>query len=65
MNTRYKNSLLLIFTMLILFTACDVVDNITGNKGTKNESTIHPVLVNGKWGYINTTGKVLVEGNIR
>ena len=61
MNTHYKHSYGLFVLFLILFSACDIVDNITGNGESNDKTTLHPVLVNGKWGYINNSGKVLVE----
>ncbi len=55
--------LLLISSCITLFflSGCNVIDGITGNDDDKTESTLHPVLLNDKWGYINQKGKMVLS----
>lgn len=58
-----KLKLLLLFSSfvsLLLLSGCNIIDDLTGKDDNK-ENTIHPVLLNGKWGYINQTGKMVIS----
>lgn len=46
---------------LLMLSACSVVDGITGNKDDDKIVTLHPVLLNGKWGYINNSGNMVIN----
>jgi hypothetical protein len=58
-----KLKLLLLFSSfisLLFLSNCNVIDGITG-KDEKQEPSIHPVLLNGKWGYIDQSGKMVIS----
>lgn len=46
---------------LLLLSGCNVVDTVTGKDDDKSETTLHPILLNGKWGYINNDGNIEIE----
>lgn len=52
----------LILSLLSLFALsnCSVVDGLKGDDN-EIEASLHPVLLNGKWGYINSTGNMEIE----
>lgn len=45
---------------LIVLSGCNAVDAITG-KDDDNDDTLHPILLNEKWGYINNSGNIAIE----
>ena len=46
---------------LIILSGCNLVDGITGKDEKQTEDTLHPILLNEKWGYINQEGKVVIS----
>jgi hypothetical protein len=57
-------TLIISIISLIALSGCNLVDSITGKDDDKNnEITLHPVLLNGKWGYINNSGNIEIEPN--
>ena len=63
MNKKLQ-TIALIISLLSLFalSGCAVVDGFKGDNDDASE-TLHPVLLNGKWGYINTSGNMVIEPN--
>lgn len=53
--------LFLSFVCLIILSGCNVIDGITGKDNEEQKTTIHPVLLNGEWGYINQKGKMVIS----
>ncbi len=51
----------LLVSLPFLFSGCDLVDSLTGKKDDDSKNVIHPVLLNGKWGYINSKGQIAVK----
>ncbi len=62
MNKKLQ-TLALILSLISLFalSGCSLVEGIQGNDDDTEETTLHPVLLNGKWGYINTSGNMVIE----
>ncbi len=59
-----KIKLLLLFASflgLFLLSGCNIIDGITGKDDEEKVTTIHPVLLNGKWGYINQEGEMVIS----
>jgi hypothetical protein len=56
-------SLLLIALFgIVLLTGCDIVDSALGrDDDDNNNEMIHPVLLNGSWGYISTSGNIVMD----
>lgn len=52
----------LILSLMSLFALsnCSVVDGLKGDEKESPE-TLHPVLLNGKWGFINNSGNMVIE----
>ena len=47
---------------LLFLSGCDVVNGITGrDDDNKKEETLHPVLLNGQWGFINNSGEMVIS----
>ncbi|MBO6621411.1 MAG: WG repeat-containing protein [Balneola sp.] len=57
---KLKIFLLVLASSLVLLTGCNVIDGIF-EKDKKQKNTIHPVLLNGKWGYINQNGEMVIS----
>lgn len=60
MKSTYKNPFSLFFIGLyciVLLTGC----NLVGNDDDGNKQTLHPVLLNGSWGYINSSGAIEIS----
>lgn len=57
-------TLALILSLISLFALsnCTVVDSINGDD-EETEETLHPILLNGQWGYINNVGNIVIEPN--
>lgn len=53
-------ALIISLLSLLALSGCTVVDGLKGNDEESTE-TLHPVLLNGKWGYINTSGNMVIE----
>lgn len=53
--------LLLIIPGIFLLQGCNLVDSITGKKNDTIENILHPVILNGKWGYINNAGQIRIS----
>ena len=55
-----KLSFALLIPVIFFSQSCDMVDSVTGN--TNNEAVkLYPVLVEGRWGYINDEGQLEIE----
>ena len=52
-----KHSLLAVLFSVLLLVQCDVVQPKEDDKKT----SLHPVLLNGEWGYINNSGNLVIE----
>ncbi len=63
MNKKLQ-TIALIVSLLSLFalSGCSVVEGLNGNDEETSE-TLHPVLLNGKWGYINSSGNMVIESD--
>lgn len=63
MNKKLQ-TIALILSLISLFalSGCSIVEGIQGDDGDTEEA-LHPVLLNGKWGYINTSGGIVIEPN--
>ena len=46
---------------LVFLSNCDLVNGITGKDDEKKQESLHPVLLNGEWGYINTSGEMVIN----
>lgn len=64
MMGKKVQTIALIISLISLFalSGCSVVDGLKGDNKNAPE-TLHPVLLNGKWGYINSTGNMVIEPN--
>ncbi len=60
--TKLRFTLILIFLayVAVLLTGCNVVNDITGKDDDEPENTLHPVLLNGEWGFINREGSLQI-----
>ena len=54
-------ALILSILSLIFLSGCNLVDGITGKDEETIEDTLHPILLNDKWGFINQEGKVVIS----
>jgi hypothetical protein len=61
LKPRILSILLLSLFILVLMTGCDVVNSITGQDEDQNKSSIHPILLNGSWGFMNNSGSIILE----
>ncbi len=52
--------LLLLLTVALTFSSCDLVNSITGNEDD-DAVKLYPVVVDGEWGYINQQGEIILE----
>ncbi|GAB5408190.1 MAG: WG repeat-containing protein [Balneolaceae bacterium] len=64
MMGKKLQTIALIISLISLFilSGCSIVDDLKGGDDN-TEETLHPVLLNGKWGYINTAGNMVIEPN--
>lgn len=63
--TMKRSYLILLFSIILLIPACEVVDSITGNDDDNSVVKLYPVLVNGEWGYINENGAIVIEPRLQ
>lgn len=55
-------SLLLSLTLLLIVSpGCDFVSDIGGGDDNNVEVDLHPVLLEGDWGYVNSNGRMMIE----
>lgn len=61
LKPRILSILLITLYVMILFTGCNLVNSITGNGDDEDKTTIHPVLLNGTWGFISNSGNIVMD----
>lgn len=59
-----RSFFLLLLSSLLVFPACTVVDSVFGSEAD-SEVTLFPILLNGRWGYINAQGAIIIEANLQ
>ncbi len=60
-KSKIFSLLLLGLFVLALLSGCELIDPIVGNDNDNDKNnTIHPILLNGSWGFINTSGTIVI-----
>lgn len=56
-----QRTLLASICALFLITGCELVDNIRGtDEESESSETLHPVLLNAEWGFMNQSGSIII-----
>ncbi|MEM9665557.1 MAG: WG repeat-containing protein, partial [Bacteroidota bacterium] len=54
----------LIVGLALSLPGCDAIDDLRGNDGHVADG-LHPVLLDGEWGYVNNEGRMVIEPQFR